>query len=240
MLRPRNLIPALALSLTTLACAQQGEREHVPVITVTGSATLDAPADEVYISVAVVSEGEQPQRVINENSQRVSRVLDALLNEGLEEGEVQTGRFTIQPIFTNPARGDPGGRRQISGYRVQNSLIVETPKLRLAGDLVQAAVDAGANQVDTVSFRLGDPRASRAEVLELAVSYARADAEAVARASGVHLGRIHSMVIGHAFDGPRPMMMGAEMARGGAASPPMAPGEVQVSATVTIEYEIEQ
>ncbi len=221
---------------------QGAQREHTPVISVSGSASMEVPADEVRISVGVVSEGQEPRKVIDENSQRVSRVMDALMRAGLEDGDVSTGRFSIQPIYTNPGR-DRGGRPEIAGYRVQNSLIVETGNLEIAGAIVQAAVEAGANNIDSVSFQLADPRASRAAVLEQAVSYARADAEAVARASGVRLGGIHSLSIGRA-DFPRPMMgrdaRMMNMAEAGAVAPPMSPGEIQVSATVTIEYEIAQ
>lgn len=218
--------------------ADQPER---PVIMVTGRASLSVPADQVRVSISVVSEGAEPREVIADNSQRVARVLDAIRRLGIGADDVSSGWFSIQPIYSQ----EPTTRRnqgpRIVGYRVNNNVIVETDKLKLAGECIQSAVDSGANRIDSVGFQLADERESRAEVLARAVRHARDDAEAVAGAAGVTLGPIASMSI----DSPRQVVpyvqtMRMESMSAAGSAPPLIPGQIEVSASVTIEYEIQQ
>lgn len=217
--------------------------DEVPVVVVTGRASIGVPADEVRIAISVETQGAEPQDVIKDNSRRVSRVLDAIQRKGAGRDEVSTGWFSIQPIYSQRKPTDRAFVPAIVGYRVNNTVIVKTGKLQLAGDIVQAAVDAGANRIDSVSFGLAEERAKRSEVLREAVANARADADAALAAAGAELGEIHSMTIDSAgLRRPPSFGFGIERVSAGvgASVPPMIPGEIQVSASVTIEFEIVQ
>lgn len=232
------------MMLASATRAQPAERSDDPVIVVTGRASMSVPADEVRLSISVVSEGGEPSKVIEENSQRVARVLDALQRAGIGDDEVSSGWFSIQPMYSQPKMGERNFKPRIVGYRVRNSVIVKTQQLRLAGELVQAAVDSGANRVDSVIFGLADERARRSDVLAQAVANAKSDAEAVATAAGARLGAIANIAI----DSPAPIIpmrqvsvsMAMDRVGGGVSAPPFIPGQIEVRASVTIEYVIEQ
>lgn len=235
-MRP-TFAPALAV---LLALAAPASAEEPASLTVTGEARLERPADQLRLTLAVVSEAPQAAAALAQNSELMQRVLEALTGAGLGGGEVETGRFAVSPRY---ARRPPEARvdwePEIAGYRVENSILVATERLELAGKLIDVAVRAGANSVQSIAFGLADDRAYRAEAIREATAHARADARAVAEASGVRLGRLLSARLDDAAVPPVPVRMQAEaLSMAHAAAPPIEPGEVSVRARVTLTYEI--
>ena len=217
------------------------EKETIPMLTVTGEAALEKPADQLHISLAVVSNNPEAAKAVSENSRKMNRVIDALKRLGLTEKEYETGHFSITPRYQpRPRNSGNDWKPQIIGYTVENSLNIKTTQLSLIGDIIEDGVDAGANSVSSISFDLADRRKHRAEAIREATMNARADAEALAQAAGVKLVRVLSVNLDGARS-PSPMPMEKVfMARGAAdsAPPPIQPGDVTVRANVTLVYEI--
>jgi uncharacterized protein YggE len=218
-----------------------GRGEAPPTLTVRGDAELHKPADQMRLEVGVVTEDAEPSKALDLNSRRMQDVIKALQKAGLTEKEYETGRFSVRPQYERrPRNAGADWQPRITGYEVSNALSVRTRKLDLAGKLIEAANEAGANSIDSITFDLADPRTHRAEAIATATKNARADAATLAEAAGVRLVRIVSISLDDA--GWRPPV--ASMARAGLAvaeaggAPPIAPGEVTVRAAVTIVYEI--
>ena len=229
------------LQPVTMATADEVDAV-VPVLTVRGDAQLDKPADELRIRVGVVTESDEATIALRENSRQMNDVIDALKKTGLTDKEYQTSQFQIQPMYTRRPRQAPvDWKPKIVGYRVSNSLNVKTKKLELAGELIQAANEAGANSIDSISFGLADPRTHRAEAIRAATANALTDARTLAEAAGLRLVRVLSITLDQAAAPPPiPIMqrMSAGMAMAEAAPPPIQPGDVTVHANVTVVYEI--
>lgn len=222
-----------------LALAAPAAAQDVPSLTVAGQAHLERPADELRLEVAVVTEAVEADAATATNSERMERVLAALSRAGLESGEATTGRFSVSPRYgPRPPQPQADWRPEIVGYRVDNSIQVETAKIELAGRLIDAAVRAGANSVRSISFGLADERAYRKEAIAEATAHARADALAVAEAAGVRLGRLLSARLDDAAAPPVPVRMHAESLVATASAPPIEPGDVGIHARVTLTYEI--
>ena len=223
------------------ATAADGVETIVPSLTVRGDAQLDKPADELRIRVGVVTESDEAPTALRENSRQMNDVIDALKKTGLTDKEYQTSQFQIQPMYTRRTRQSPvDWKPKIIGYRVSNSLNVKTKKLELAGELIQAANEAGANSIDSISFGLADPRTHRAEAIRAATANALTDARTLAEAAGLRLVRVLSITLDQAA-APQPIpiqRMSAGMAMAEAAPPPIQPGDVTVRASVTVRYEI--
>ncbi len=233
---------AIVCMLQPVSLASADEAEAVvPVLTVRGAAQLQKPADQLRISVGVVTESDEAPTALRENTRQMNDVIDALKKTGLTDKEYQTSRFQIQPVYSRRPRQAPvDWKARIIGYRVSNSLNVKTKKLYLAGELIQAANEAGANSIDSISFGLADPRTHRSEAIRAATAYALADAGTLAEAAGLRLVRVLSITLDQAAaPGPIPIQrMSAGMAMAEAAPPPISPGDVTVRASVTVVYEI--
>lgn len=232
--------------LAVPALARHDEHAHAvepPSLVVTGTATVQVTPDEVTIRLGVTTEAKTVAPAAEENAQKITAVLTGVQKSGVTKEELSTGNFSIEPAYDyNRGEGPP----RITGYRVSNVVVIQTKKLDRAGAMIDAAITAGANEVQGVSFGLSDPRAQRDEALRLAVANARADAEHAANASAVKLGPIRRIMVGSVGGGgpiPVPMFKGRAMEMAAAApgaAPDLMPGKTDVYATVTIEYDLLQ
>jgi uncharacterized protein YggE len=223
--------------------AQESARkfEDTPTLTVRGRAELEKPADRMLVSIGVVTDDTDPAEAMGENNATMRRVIEAIEKVGLTKKEYETGRFNIRPVYTQAPRGQrpPGWKPEIAGYEVTNSINVRTGQLDLAGEIIGAASEAGANSVNVAGFDLSDHRTHRAEAIVEATANARNDAHQLAAAADVRLVRILSINLDDA-QAPRPemAMRGRAMLASADAAPPITPGDVTVRASVTIVYEI--
>lgn len=218
------------------------KRDTIATLTVSGEAEVERPADQLRLRLGVVTDAEDAQVAMEENSRRMNDVVEAVQKAGLTKDEYETGQFQIQPRYSQPPRGghQQDWKPSIVGYQVINRIIIKTKKLEATAELLQAATEAGANSIDSIDFDLADRRKHRAEAIAAATKNARSDAKALAEAAGQRLVRVLSINLDHAFTPPpQPMHMRArtlEMAE--AETPPINPGDVTIRATVTIVYEI--
>jgi uncharacterized protein YggE len=213
--------------------------ESVPHLRVHGEAQLQVPADQLRLSVGVTTQAADADTALARNSTRMRAVEQALRETGLDKKEYRTGHFSVQPQWTpRPRQAPPDWQPTISGFTVSNSFAVVTPKLKLAGPLIEAAVKAGANTVGDLFFDLADPQAARAEAIRQATTVARTRARTLAAAAGVPLGTVLAIALDQAAIRPQQLQAVRleTMAAGG--EPPMAPGEVTVHAGVTMTYRL--
>jgi len=166
--------------------------------------------------------------------------MEALQRKGLGAKEATTGGFSVMPVYTQPKANERGEFvPRIAGYRVHNTIQIKTKQMVLAGDLIQAAVEAGANSVDSVRFTLADETETRRRAISDAVRNAYADATSAAGAAGVTITGVRRMDVGHSGGQPRPMFARSMQAEA-AGSVPVNPGDLTISASVTIEYLIQE
>ena len=150
-------------------------------ISVTGSATTSISPDLVILQFGVDTEAKTAQDAISANSQAMNSIVDAITSLGITKDEVSTASFNIYPVY-NDSVPDPltGIHKTIlTGYRASNTLFVKTTKLSLAGNIIDSAVGAGANRVDSVSFSLSPAKQQSVQddLLSKAVVDAKSKAE---------------------------------------------------------------
>jgi uncharacterized protein YggE len=207
-------------------------------LTISSQGSVVKPADQLQLHIGVVTISEKAGPSLEDNSIRVAAVVKNLQSAGLSRSDFETGNFTIQPTFTPmPKDPPPDWQPSINGYEVRNNIIIHTDKLELAGKLIDAANKAGANTIDNMHFVLKDPRGYWGDAIKIATLNAISDANIMAQAAQVRLGRIISIVLENVNEiSPRPNMFVAKAM--GNASPTIEPGEVTISANVTVTYEI--
>lgn len=235
------LIALLLLLPVCPALAVETSRDP-STLQVRGEALLEVPADEIRLSIGVSTSGATADAVLEENSRVLKRVEKALREAGLEKGEYSTGRFSLQPSWSpRPRNAEPNWRPEIVGYTVQNNLQIKSSKLDRAGEWIEVASRAGANEIGQVLFGLADPRKHRVAAIRSATEHARADALALADAAEVKLLRILDLQLDPAGQAPLIRMAGQPLVRTMAAesAPPIvAPDDLQVRAGVSITWQI--
>jgi uncharacterized protein YggE len=214
----------------------------VPTLSVRGEAILQVPADKVTVSIGVVTESPKAKQAMQENSETMERVIESLETLGLKKKDYQTRQFNIHPIWSpRPRNADKDWKTEIIRYRVTNTLEASTKQLDLVGELINAATNAGANNIHSIQFGLSNPRQNRSEAIEQAIANARMDADTAAAASGIKIEGVHRLQVDSAPSiGPLEQSFSrrATTMAEAAAVPPVNPGDINVRASVSIEYTI--
>lgn len=156
-----GIIIVLAVTGTTTLAENQADAEITPfpsrekVISVTGIATTSVEPDLLVITFGVENQETSARDALMENSNSMTSIVDTIQTLGISEEEISTSRISIYPIYDNYR--DPVTERYVQeliGYRVTNTITVETSQLDKAADIIDGAVSSGANRVDNVSFTL--------------------------------------------------------------------------------------
>jgi len=202
-------------------------------ISVTGEATIKARPDTVTITLGVQEDAVTAGEAMDRCSAALNRVVAAILDAGVPRADVQTSNLNLWPRYDYGEKG----RGEIIGYRASNQVTLTWDRLDKIGDLIDAAVRAGANTVSGLSFSLADSEALYLEAVAEAVRDARQKAEVMAAAAGVDVGRVKNMSLDSHYSGPIVMRegLGGDMA----ASVPVEPGQVEMRVTVRVEYGIQ-
>ncbi len=206
-----------------------------PTITVTGEATVQATPDMATISLGVTTQGSTGAEAMAANTEALTKVIARLKGAGIEDKDLQTQNLSLNPVWSSSGLSSSDAQT-ITGYSAANILLVRVRDLAGLGGVLDAAVGDGANTLNGLSFDLTQPRPAQDEARKAATLDARARAELLAAAAGVKLGRVLSISEAQGYGGPMPV---AYAAKADAAVPVQA-GQVGMTATVSITYEIAQ
>ena len=144
-----------------------------PKITVRGQAEIQVPADSARFNAAVVTTNRDATEALDENNRRVEQVIDALEQAGIEDTQIETGRFNLLPVFApRPPRAEPGWQPEIVGFTVRNQVLVRTRHPTALGELITAAKQFDAEDeelsplqefLDNAALDAGDAQAEEHE-----------------------------------------------------------------------------
>lgn len=198
-------------------------------VSVSASGTVAAEPDIAYISTGVVTEADTAKDAIARNSAVMTKVIDGLKAAGLAARDIRTSALSVDPRYTQAKEGRPGS---ISGYRVMNQVRLTVRDVKRLGEVLDAAIALGANQVSGISFDVANGETLKDEARKQAMANAKRRAELYATAAGVQLGavvRISETV----EDDVRPMV-GARKAM--AANVPIEAGTRTLTVEVHVTY----
>jgi hypothetical protein len=206
-------------------------------IQVTGTSRVSVVPDRVSFTVGVATTHAAVAEAVEQNNARTRAVIEALVAAGVERTSVRTANLSVQPHYEHREGRTPS----IVGYSVSNGVSASVDRTGDVGKLLQAAINAGANEVTQLVFTASKPGKVREEGLVAAFEDARAKAEALARAAGRRLGRALSIVEG-VGQIPRPPVYAARaalMAEDAVSEIPTEPGMQELTLTVTVVFELD-
>jgi len=211
------------------------------VLPVSASAEITSEPDKVAVSAGVITEGKDASAVATENAAKMTSVYAALTRAGVSRGDIKTSQLSLQPRYNYESRKKP----RIVGYQANNSVIVTSYDLSKTGDIIDALVQAGANNINNIQFSLRDPEAVEAMVLDKAIRKARNKAQAMATSAGVTLGALQSLTTSgngytahnQAYDEIIVTATGGGSS-GGAVRTPVSYGNHTIKQTVHLVYEM--
>jgi hypothetical protein len=223
------------LALAALPAAAQTYPEDT--ITVMGSGQASGTPDLADINVGVRTISEDVSTAFEQNNAQVQAVINTLTNMGVAREDIRT--TSIYTSFRNNTPPAPGGQPQPERtYEVTNDLRITVRDTSRIGELIAAAVEAGANNVYGLNFRFSNQDTLEQQARVEAMSDARTQAEQLAGIADVSLGEI--VVINETPGGfsPAPFAMAGMGGGGGGGGAPIEPGQLTVSVQVQVTYRI--
>ncbi len=248
--------PLLALLMSTLApVALAQPREPPPqtpapavpllargerTIRVEGMGEVKVSPDEAFIDLGLETLAPTAKAAADENARKMDKVIAALVQAGIPRKEIETRNYTVYPEYHQQTR--PDETPKLRGYRVSNTVEVHVRELTRVGTLLDTALNAGANRVESVRFGLSKPEVAQGDALRNAVERARQSAQVLASSLGVKLGPVLDASTVTEPQRPIPVVARMAMASGAGledATTPIQPQEQTVHAVVTLVFAIE-
>jgi uncharacterized protein YggE len=212
-----------------------------------GVGEAKAPPDIARTNLGVEVRAATVEQASADANARMTALLAAIKQLGIADKDLRTHSFSISfeeaPVSPLPAPAAPSAPAQPAvprgWYRVSNMVEVTIRDLDAAGRVLQAATDAGANNVWGISFELEDPKPLVEQVRVKAVENAKLNAVALAKLSGVQLGAIVSVTEGSSNGQPPQPVFAMKAAREGGDTP-VERGEITVTDEVQLVYSLPQ
>jgi hypothetical protein len=204
-------------------------------MTVSGTGEFHASPDKVDITVGVVTEDKLASSASQANADLAAKVTSALVASGIPEIDIQTTNYNVIPITSNPTPGKPQAP-VITTFRVTNEIRFTLRDIKKAGSMLDLAIQSGANLVNGFTFGIIDPEPLRDKALTLAVKQARHKADILALAAGVTITGVYE-VSDSGASRPTPLFTSRSFGASEMQTP-VSPGEMAITANVTVVYEI--
>jgi len=203
---------------------------------VSGSASNQTKPDKVVVSLGVETTDNTAQAALTSNSNLMNKVLGSLKAAGVQENETSTSTFSISPNYNYSSSNNQG---KLIGFTVSNSIQIESSSIESVSKWIDAAVSAGANNVNNIYFSLSSQKSDmmKNSLLKDAIDNAKIKADIAASAAGLKVIGVKSITIGEAGSSPPVPIYSAKAFDGVAESPtPIISGKQEISVNVSIIY----
>jgi uncharacterized protein YggE len=207
----------------------------IPTVSVSGHGEVNVPPDTASVNIGVDIIKPTLDEAQSQATEQANAVITALKDAGIDPADIQTSYYSVNILRDYSENADP---TQITGFEVTNQLQVTVRDTDKLGEILDSAVQAGANSIYGVNFLVSDQTAAASQARVKAVDDARAKAEELAAATGLSLGPVVAISEG------APPVIGPMYGRGGGgaamaqAAVPVQPGSTTVAVDVTMTYEL--
>lgn len=202
------------------------------LLSVSAEGLSEGRPDMAIINLGVTTEGQTAAAALAENAQRMTALNAALRRAGIAERDIQTSNVSVYPQQVY----NEGQAPRITGYQANNTVTAKVRRIDTTGRVIDAAVGAGGNTVNGVSFTYADPDAQLDAARRAAIAEARRRAELYASALNMRVVRIVAVSEGGGFSPPMPMPMERMAAQD--ASTPISPGQIETRVSVNVTFEL--
>ena len=194
---------------------------------VSGTGRVYTNPDIVLITIGVSVQSKNAQDAQEENAEKMNNVMDAIEKNGISETNIKTKSYRLEPVIRYEDRTNI-----IVGYVAENRIQVTLENIEEAGKIIDTSIFAGANEINYIQFSLSDDLKNelREQAMDLAVQDAKQRAKTISKSIGVELMEPIEINLIPTYE-PIPMVYEAKVA-----GTPIAPGELEVLATVEVTY----
>ena len=245
-----SILGGQSLTTTTKAAAQQPDIPNTnnstkSTVSTTGTANTNVNPDKVSVTIGVETNSTTAAEAAAANAELMQKVIDSLKSLGITDNQIATSYYSIFPVYDNvspicidiyPRPPDCKPKSEITGYRTVNTVTVTVDASSDIGKIIDAAVGAGANNVNGANFFVSDEKQQeiRDNLIEKAIANARNRADIASNAVGMNVTGVQSINLNDIYF---PVVYkDFAMSSGGAPTTPITPGQQQVSLNVQVVF----
>jgi uncharacterized protein YggE len=225
---------AAAAFCAPTAHSQQPQTPEARLVVI-GEGTVRVTPDYARIVSGATTRAKTVKEASDTNSRIMAAATAALLQSGIAQRDIQTSRFSVQPVYTPPQQ--PPAEPKLTGYSVSNQVTVNIRDLDKVGDVLDRLITAGVTSVGSVSFLVSDQSKALDQGRAAAIADARRKAEIYAQASQLRLGDVAWVSEDSSLAAPFAMRAPAA-STAMATSVPIAPGEDTLRVRVTVGFTV--
>jgi len=228
-----------ALVFAVFALAALAHEETKPrLLTVTGEGEVSVAPDRADVSLIVEASEKNLADAEKSVSDGVARLLKLCDSLDIARAQVRSAQLNVTPQYDDGTSKVFSNRPKIVGYVVSRQLDVDLRDLAKLGRLLQGALESGANRISGPSFGSSKKDEHQRAALALAAQDARANAETLAKAMDVKLGKLHALTASESSAMPQPMYAARMKVMGGQPEQGYEPGEIKFNASVSAEFDL--
>ena len=236
------LIAVSTVALISLAaCAGTGavagaNQQNLPILNANGTGQVFLVPDVAYINVGVRVDADEVSMALEKNNTQANEISQALQALGVDKKDIQTSNFNVYPMMDY----GPDGQVSRRYYVVENTVFITIRDLAKMGEMLDTVVRSGANTINGISFDVIDKTAAQAQARDIAIEAAKAEAEAIAKAAGVKLGKLQNVsVYVSGVTTPVYEAKGIGGAMDYSQSVPVAAGQLKITVEANVAYIID-
>ena len=236
--RPRRFFFAAGVAAAGFVAAipAQAQPSQLPPergVVVIGEGSVSVAPDYARVRSGVTTRAKTAKEATEANTKAMAAITAMLSNAGIAQKDIQTARFSVQPIYKSR---QSNSEQKLSGFSVSNQVNVTIRQIDKVGEILDRLVTTGATDVGNVEFLHSEPSKALDQAREAAVADARRKAELYAHASGLVLGRVNWITEDSRYGAPMPMT--ALRAAAAMASVPIAAGEDTLHVRITVGFDM--
>lgn len=208
-----------------------GNKIIINKMTVNATGTVKVMPDVAYVDFGVTTQNKDVKKAQSANKDLMNALFTAFQNGGLTKDDIRTINYGVNPLYDYST-----GKNVLNAYQVVNTVEVTVKDIDKVGDYVDIAASAGANTDYSIKFDLLDRNASYNQALAKAMQTAKAKADALASAGGYTIAGV--LEVSEGSNNYAPQYLNAAKAEADKAPTPITAGQLEITATVTAEYQI--
>lgn len=203
--------------------------QNIHTITIEGSSNLSVEPDTASINIGISTNSSNAKTAQENNAKIVNNIYNNLYSLGLSKSNIETANYNFSPMYDNE-------NNKINGYSVNNTITITTNNTSSIGEIIDASLQAGANQVNSITFSRKNATSLKQEALKQAVADAKNKANAIAKELNVEI--INVISVNEQNVSVYSNRLNSYALKSAEIGTTISSANVDVSATVNIVFEI--
>ena len=212
------------------------DQQNTNQITVSGEGKVYAKPDVAIVSLGVTTQAATVADVTKNNTDKMNAIIDAIKNLKISEKDIQTTNYNLTPLYNWTEKEG----RVFQGYTLEQDVQVKIRDFTKIGDVLSQGTEKGANLVGDLQFTIDNPEQFKEQARAKAIAEAKANAQNLAKESGVNLGKIINVYENNYTASP--MLYNTKAMGGGVAEsapvPTVQPGQQEIDVTINLTYQV--